>query len=41
MTSETGQWYLVAYYSQKIILVKTCYKMHDAELLAIVKSFNN
>ena len=29
------------FYSQKIIPVKTCYKMHDAKLLAIVEAFKN
>ena len=41
MTSETGQWHPVAYYSQKIILAKTRYETHNAELLAIVEAFKN
>ena len=34
-----GQWHLVAYYSQKMIPTKTCYKTYNDELLAIVKAF--
>ena len=41
MTLETGQWHPVAYYSQKIILAKTHYEMHNTELLAIVEAFKN
>ena len=41
MTSETGQWYLVAYYSQKMISAKMCYKTHDTEWLAIIEAFKN
>ena len=41
MTSETGQWHLVAYYSQKMIPSETRYETHNAELLAIVEAFKN
>ena len=41
MTSETSQWYLVAYYLQKMIPAKTRYETHNAKLLAIVKAFKN
>ena len=41
MTSETGQWHLVAYYSRKIISAETHYKTHNAELLTIVEAFKN
>ena len=41
MTSETGQWYLIAYYLQKMILAETRYETHDAKLLAIVEAFKN
>ena len=41
MTSETGQWYPVAYYSQKMIPAETRYETHDAELLAIFEAFRN
>ena len=41
MTSETGQWHLVAYYSRKMIPAEMRYEMHDAELLAIVEAFKN
>ena len=34
-----GQWYPVAYYSQKIILAKTRYKIHNNIILAIVEAF--
>ena len=37
--SDFGQWHPVAYFSRKIILAKTRYKTHDAELLAIVEAF--
>ena len=36
---DLGQWHLVAYYSRKMILVKTWYKTHDSKLLAIVEAF--
>ena len=41
MTSETGQWHPVAYYSRKMIPAETRYETHDAELLAIVEAFKN
>ena len=41
ITSEIGQWYSVSYYSQKMILAKTHYEMHDAELIAIIKAFKS
>ena len=41
ITSETGQWHPVAYYSRKMIPAKTRYETHDAELLAIVEAFKN
>ena len=34
-----GQWHLIAFYSQKMILAKTQYKTHSGELLAIIKAF--
>ena len=34
-----GQWYLVAFFSHKMILAETRYKTHDGELLAIVGAF--
>ena len=37
--SEIGQWHLVAFFSQKMILVETYYKIYDQELLAIVEAF--
>ena len=33
-----SQWYLVAFYSQKMILAKTRYKTYNNELLAIVEA---
>ena len=39
ITSETGQWHLVAYYSQKMISAKTLYETHNNKLLAILKAF--
>ena len=33
-------WHLVDYFSQKMILAKTCNKTHNGELFAIVKAFN-
>ncbi len=37
--SEIGQWYPVAFFSQKMIPAETRYKTHDQELLAIVEAF--
>ena len=34
-----GQWHPVAYFSRKMILAKTWYKTHNAELLAIIEAF--
>ena len=36
---DSGQWHLVAFYSQKMILAKTWYKTHNSKLLAIVEAF--
>ena len=36
---DLGQWHLVAYHLQKMILAKTRYKTYDNELLAIVEAF--
>ena len=36
---ESGQWYLVAYFSRKMIPAETRYEIHNRELLAIVKVF--
>ena len=38
-SNDLGRWHLVAYFSQKMILAKTCYKTHNGELLAIVEAF--
>ena len=37
--SDFGQWYLIAYFSRKMIPAETRYETHDAKLLAIVKAF--
>lgn len=37
--SEIGQWYLVAFFFQKMIPVKTCYETYNQELLAIMEVF--
>ena len=37
--NNLGQWHLVIFYSQKMILAKTWYKTHNNELLAIVEAF--
>ena len=34
-----GQWYPIAYFSSKIILVKIMYKTYVGELLAIIEAF--
>ena len=39
LTSNQGQWYLVASFSRKIIPIETCYENHDNDLLAIVEAF--
>ena len=36
---DFGQWHLIAYFSRKMILTKTYYKIHNGELLAIVEAF--
>ena len=41
MTSKTGQWHLVAYYSRKIISAEMRYETHNAKLLVIVEEFKN
>ena len=41
MTLETSQCHPVAYYSQKIITAKMCYKTHNIKLLAIIEAFKN
>lgn len=37
--SNFGQWHWVVYFLSKIILVKTCYKTHNIELLTIIETF--
>ena len=37
--ADLGQWHLVAFFSSKMIPVKTQYKTHNGELLAIVEVF--
>ena len=37
--ASLNQWYLVAYFSKKMIPAKTRYETHDVELLAIVEAF--
>ena len=37
--NNLGQWYLIVFYSQKIIPVETQYKTHDGKLFAIVEAF--
>lgn len=34
-----GQWYLIAYFSKKMIFTKPRYKTYDQELPAIVEAF--
>ena len=36
---DLGQWHLVAFFSCKMIPVKTKYKTHNGELLVIVEAF--
>ena len=38
-SDDLGQWYLVAFYSRKMIPAKTWYETHNGELLVIVESF--
>lgn len=38
-SDDLGQWHLIPHFSQKIIPVETWYKIHDRELLAIIKIF--
>ncbi len=37
--SKIGQWYPIAFFSQKMIPTETWYKTHNQELLAIVEAF--
>ena len=37
--SKIGQWYLIAFFSQKIIPAKTHYETYNQEFLAIVEAF--
>ena len=39
ISHDSGQWHPVAFFSRKMILAETRYKIHDNELLAIVKAF--
>ena len=36
---DSGQWHLVAFFSQKMIPAETRYETHNGELLAIVEAF--
>ena len=38
-SDDLGQWYPVAFFSQKMIPAKTRYKTHNGEFLAIVEAF--
>ncbi len=38
-SDDLGRWYLIAFFSRKIIPVETRYETHDGELLAIVEAF--
>ena len=37
--ADLSQWHLVAFFSTKMISVKTWYKTHDGKLLAIFEAF--
>ena len=37
--NDLGWWHLVIFFSRKIILAKTRYRIHDGKLLAILKDF--
>ena len=39
LTNDLGQWHSVAYFLHKMIPAKTWYKIHNSELLVIVKAF--
>ena len=38
-SDDLGQWHLMAFFLQKMILVEIRYETHDSELLAIVEAF--
>lgn len=38
-SSEIDPWYRIAFFFQKMIPIKTRYKIHNQELLAIIKVF--
>ena len=37
--ADLGQWYLVAFFSRKMIPTEIYYETHDGELLAIIEAF--
>ena len=37
--NDLGQWHPVAFFSKKMILAETWYKIHNGELLTIVEAF--
>ena len=39
LTPKTSQWHPVTFFSRKMILAETRYKIHDQELLTIVEAF--
>ena len=41
LQEDDGQWHLIAFWSWKITDIKTHYKAHDGELLAIVEVFKH
>ena len=38
-SNDLGRWYLVAFFSKKMILAETRYETYDGELMAIVEPF--
>lgn len=41
LKSKIGQWHLIAFFSQKMILAKTFYKTYNQKLLAIIEALKN
>ncbi len=39
ISNNSGQWYLIVFFSRMMILVETWYKTHNGKLLAIVEAF--
>ena len=39
ISNDLGQWYIMVFFSRKMILAKTWYKTYNNKLLAIIRAF--